>query len=152
MRTMAYALFVACGLAASALAQSPASELQAAVADIERLPSEYSLRAATEDRLKPGLQPVAVTVDGDWLPADDMAKLRAYSTSAGAILRADDFVARATVSPRYYEFAGVPATEGEFLKSLGVDAATIDRLRGNAGANLLISGVTQKPRRIVWSQ
>ncbi len=56
------------------------------------------------------------------------------------------------MAPRYYEFAGIPATESEFLKSLGVDAATIDRLRANAGANLLISGVTQKPRRIVWSQ
>jgi hypothetical protein len=67
-------------------------------------------------------------------------------------LRADDFVARATVTPHYYAFAGVPATETEFLKSLGVDAATIDRLRANAGANLVISGVTQKPRRIVWSQ
>ncbi len=37
---LAYSLLVACGLAASALAQSPASELQAAVADIERLPPD----------------------------------------------------------------------------------------------------------------
>ncbi|HKD36501.1 MAG TPA: hypothetical protein VKB78_06860 [Pirellulales bacterium] len=93
-----------------------------------------------------------VTIDGHWLDPIDVAKLRAYSGSGGAILRADDFVGRATATPHYYAFAGVPATEAEFLKSLGVDAATIDRLRANAGANLIISGVTQKPRRIVWSQ
>jgi hypothetical protein len=93
-----------------------------------------------------------VTVDGGWLNLDDAARLRTYAGSAGAILRADDFIARATATPNYYAFAGVPATEAEFLKSLGVDSATIDRLRANAGANLLISAVTQKPRRVVWSQ
>ncbi len=98
------------------------------------------------------LQPSSLTLDGGWLDLSDVAKLRAYCGSAGAILRADDFIARATASPHYYAFAGVPATEAEFLKSLGVDAATIDRLRANAGANLVISGVTQKPRRVVWSQ
>src|SRR5205085_9271881 len=81
-----------------------------------------------------------------------VAMLRAYSGSGGAILRADDFVARATATPHYYAFAGVPATEAEFLKTLVVDAATIDRLRANAGANLVISGVTQQPRRVIWSQ
>jgi hypothetical protein len=96
--------------------------------------------------------PSALTVDGSWIDTIDAAKLRTYSGSGGAILRADDFVARATATPHYYVFAGVPATEQEFLKSLGVDAATIDRLRANAGANLVISGVTQKPRRVVWSQ
>ncbi len=93
-----------------------------------------------------------VTIDGPWLDPIEAAKLRVYSASGGAILRADDFVSRATVTPHYYSFAGVPAIEAEFLKSLGVDPATIDRLRANAGANLVISGVTQKPRRIVWSQ
>ena len=94
----------------------------------------------------------AFTIDGPWLDPINAAKLRAYSSSGGAILQADDFVARSTATPNYYAFAGVPATETEFLKSLGVDPATIDRLRANAGANLVISGVTQKPRRIVWSQ
>ena len=93
-----------------------------------------------------------VTVDGGWVGLEQAAKLRALTTSAGAILRADDFIARATASPGYYAFAGIPPTEQEFLKSLGVDADTIDKLRANAGANLIISGVTQKPRRVIWSQ
>ena len=93
-----------------------------------------------------------VTVDGGWVGLEDAAKLRALTASAGALLRADDFVARSTTSPAYYAFADIPATEQEFLKSLGVDSETIDRLRANAGANLIISGVTQKPRRVIWSQ
>ena len=93
-----------------------------------------------------------VTVDGGWLNLADAATLRTATLSNGALLRADDFIARASASPDYYNFAGIPATEDEFLKSLGVDPATIDRLRANAGANLIISGVTKKPRRIVWEQ
>ncbi len=93
-----------------------------------------------------------VTVDGGWVGLDAAATLRTLTGSSGAILRADDFVARATTSPAYYDFAGIPPNEADLLKSLGVDSATIDRLRANAGANLLISGVTQKPRRVVWSQ
>ena len=93
-----------------------------------------------------------VTVDGGWAGLEQAARLRAATTSAGAILRADDFIARATVPPTYYAFAGIPPTEADFLKSLGVDSDTIERLRANAGANLVISGVTQKPRRVVWSQ
>jgi hypothetical protein len=46
----------------------------------------------------------------------------------------------------------VSPREADFLKSLGVDAKTIEQLRANAGANLILSGVTQKPRRVVWQQ
>jgi hypothetical protein len=99
-----------------------------------------------------GIAAERVTVDGGWVGVEQAAKLRAYTASAGAILRADDFVARATVSARYYAFAGIPPTEAEFLKSLGVESETIERLRANAGANLIISAVTQKPRRVIWSQ
>ena len=98
------------------------------------------------------LPTATVTVDGGWTGLDAAAQLRAFTVSTGALLRADDFIARASASPDYYNFAGVPDTEEKFLKSLGVDPATIDRLRANAGANLIISGVTQKPRRIVWEQ
>lgn len=219
-------------LAGSLRAQSPASELRAAVADVERLPAEvrpgvrylslyavpsqrrsevqrvasYTLNALSRTRAitrptlvaptlvrfsisnyvadraefdawaaaweklvetetywhlrtqvaisdKRGSSVVSTeTLDGGWINVAETAKLRAYCRSGGAILRADDFIARATATPHYYAFAGAPATEAEFLKSLGVDAATIDRLRANAGANLMISGVTQKPRRVVWSQ
>jgi hypothetical protein len=93
-----------------------------------------------------------ITVDGGWVGLEDAAKLRSLTLSAGAILRADDFVARATTSPAYYAFAGIPPIEADFLKSLGVDSETIERLRANAGANLIVSGVTQKPRRVIWSQ
>ncbi len=93
-----------------------------------------------------------VTTDGGWVDLIAAARMRAASGSIGAILRADYFVAQATIAPRYYEFAGVPETENEFLKSLGVDQTAIDRLRANAGANLIISGVTAKPRRVVWAQ
>ncbi len=93
-----------------------------------------------------------ITIDGDWLDAALVARLKAGTLSSGGILRADDFIARATTSPLYYDFAGIPATQDEFLKTLGIDSATIDRLRANAGANLMISGVTQKPRRVVWMQ
>ena len=48
--------------------------------------------------------------------------------------------------------AGVAARESDFLKALGVDAKRIEQLRANAGANLILSGVTQKPRRVVWQQ
>jgi hypothetical protein len=93
-----------------------------------------------------------VTTDGGWTDLQAAAQLRAATHSAGALLRADYFIAQATIPPRYYEFAGVPDNENEFLKSLGVDQKVIDRLRANAGANLIISGVTAKPRRVVWLQ
>jgi hypothetical protein len=93
-----------------------------------------------------------VTIDGGWVELAAAVRLRTLTGSGAALLRADDFVARASATPDYYRFAGIPATETEFLKSLGVDAATIEKLRANAGANLIISGVTQKPRRVVWSQ
>jgi hypothetical protein len=92
------------------------------------------------------------TVDGGWLNQSHVAALRNYTGSVGAILRADYFVANATIPPAYYEFIGLPATEGEFLKGLGVDEKAIERLRADAGANLDNSGITDKTRRVVWKQ
>jgi hypothetical protein len=93
-----------------------------------------------------------VTIDGGWIDLAAAARLHAATLSAGPLLRADYFVGQATIPPRYYEFTGIADTESDFLKSVGVDRATIDRLRADIGANLIISGVTAKPRRIVWSQ
>jgi hypothetical protein len=93
-----------------------------------------------------------VTTDGGWTDLSAVARLRVATHSAGALLRADYFVTQSTIPPRYYEFAGVSDNENEFLKSLGADQKVIDRLRANAGANLIISGVTAKPRRVVWLQ
>ncbi len=118
-------------------------------------PADKAIRAATASTtspLAPRPSPLAVTTDGGWVDLAAAARLRAATQSTGAILRADYFIAQATTTPAYYDFAGVPKTENEFLKSLGLDRETIDRLRADAGANLIISGVTGKPRRIVWSQ
>ncbi len=98
------------------------------------------------------LQTQTVTVDGGWVNLPNAARLKQLTASNGALLRADHFIATASVPPRYYEFAGVEAKEADFLKSLGVDVKAIEQLRANAGANLILSGVTQKPRRIVWQQ
>ena len=102
--------------------------------------------------LKTPLATKIVTTNGGWVDLQAAARLRAATHSTGALLRADYFITQATIPPRYYEFAGVPESEGEFLKSLGVDQKVIDRLRANAGANLIASGVTAKPRRVVWAQ
>jgi hypothetical protein len=93
-----------------------------------------------------------VTVPGGWTNLAAAARLQALTGSAGALLRADHFISVATVPPRYYEFAGVAAKEADFLKSLGVDSKKIEQLRANAGANLILSGITQKPRRVIWQQ
>ncbi|HVU87333.1 MAG TPA: hypothetical protein VHD36_08425 [Pirellulales bacterium] len=90
-----------------------------------------------------------VTVDGGWIPADVASGLKSSSLSAGAVLRADFFIARATVAPLYYDFAGIPATETALLARLGIDRGTVDRLAADTAANLFISRVTNKPRRLV---
>ena len=106
----------------------------------------------TERHRGRSLQIETVTVPGGWTNLAVAARLQALTGSAGAVLRADHFITVATIPPRYYEFAGVAAKEADFLKSLGVDAKKIEQLRAGAGANLILSGVTQKPRRIIWQQ
>ncbi len=96
-----------------------------------------------------------VYTDGGWLDLTTAAALRQLTGSGGAVLRADDFVARAASSNRggfYYQLAGIPETEAEFYKLLGIDLKTIDRLQADAGANLLRSGVTRKVRRVARRQ
>ena len=70
-----------------------------------------------------------VTTDGGWADLSAAAQLHAATHSIGPLLRADYFIAQATTTPRYYEFTGIPDTENEFLKSLGVDRSAIDHLR-----------------------
>jgi hypothetical protein len=113
-------------------------------------PTEWhSPRRASSGR---SLQTQIVTIDGGWVGLAAAARLKHLTGSAGALLRADHFIAAASVPPRYYEFAGVATNEADFLKSLGVDAKRIEQLRANAGANLIHSGVTFKPRRVIWQQ
>ncbi|MCC7085947.1 MAG: hypothetical protein IT427_13170 [Pirellulales bacterium] len=93
-----------------------------------------------------------VSTDGGWTDLAAAARLRSATHSIGALLRADYFVATVTAAPQYYELAGIPDNETDFVKSLGLDRNVVDRLRANAGANVIVSGVTSKPRRIIWSQ
>ncbi|HEY1602075.1 MAG TPA: hypothetical protein VGG64_20900 [Pirellulales bacterium] len=90
-----------------------------------------------------------VTIDGGWIPPDVAAELKVLAVSAGPVLRGDFFVAHAATAPLYYDFAGIPGTEAELLKRLGIDRGVIDKLSADTAANLLVSRVTSKPRRIV---
>lgn len=86
---------------------------------------------------------------GGWVGLEQAEKLRGATGSSGAILRADYFLSRAVLPPRYYGFAGVPKTQDKFYEQrLGLDAVAVVRLRGVWGANLFRSRVTDKPRRL----
>lgn len=93
-----------------------------------------------------------VFTDGGWTDLAAAAQLRAATGSAGALLRADWFIAKVAAPPHYYRLAGVPATKAEFLVSLGLDTQTIERLGADDGANLLRSNITRQVRRIVRRQ
>ena len=87
------------------------------------------------------------TVDGGWTNIENATRLRKLSGSAGAVLRAD-YVVTQLATTEYYAWAGVPATEVEFVKLLGVDAKVISELAADTAANVLVSNVTHKNRRI----
>ena len=94
----------------------------------------------------------AVFTDGGWLDLDEARTLRELSHSSGALLRGDFFLRQATTTldgGAYYRLAGIAQTEAEFLRTIGIDSAVVDRLQADEGANLLYSLVTFKLRRIV---
>jgi hypothetical protein len=91
------------------------------------------------------------TVTGPWC-ADALTRLEKATASAGGILRVDQFVARAGADSIFNDFAGVPATQGEYFKQFGIDEKAIVQLLGHTAANIPVSGVTFKPRRIVNRQ
>lgn len=93
----------------------------------------------------------AVTTYGGWtLPY--AVELQGMTKSVGPIMRADYFCSYATQPESYHAFVGIPPKEGDFLAGLGVDQSLLEKLRANAGANLNESGVTHKPRRVIWAQ
>ncbi|HEX3658642.1 MAG TPA: hypothetical protein VHV55_22815 [Pirellulales bacterium] len=92
--------------------------------------------------------PRTVTTDGGWVDVAAAARLKQMSTSFGAVLRADYFVSR-VAGGAYYGWAGVPAKEEDYFKQFGVDAVALGSLAADSAANLLRSGVTRKPRRII---
>jgi len=106
-------------------------------------------RANKDARQTSAAKVVTTTVDAGWISLEVAARLKSASGSAGAVLRGDYFIARAAQAPHYYQLAGVPRTEGELLARLGVDRQAIDRLAADAAANLFISRVTTKPRRLI---
>jgi len=87
-------------------------------------------------------------VAGPWCQLQ-LSRLQVTTGSAGAILRVDHFIARAGADVTFNAFAGVPATQSDYLKLFGVDDADIAKRLGHTSANLPISAVTFKPRRIV---
>jgi len=90
-------------------------------------------------------------VAGPWC-SDALARLEKATRSAGGVLRVEQFVARAGADRIFNSFAGVPATQAEFLAQFGVDEKKIVTLLGHTSANIPVSGVTFKPRRIVSRQ
>lgn len=89
-----------------------------------------------------------VTTDGGWVDLAAAGKLKQLSTSFGALLRVDYFVAR-VAGDAYYAWAGVAAKEADFFQQFGADATVLGSLAADSAANLLRSGVTRKPRRII---
>lgn len=96
-----------------------------------------------------------VFTDGGWVGLDEAAELRNLTASGGAVLRADFFLFKATTTldgGAYYDLAGIAESELDFLRSIGIDVDTIDRLRADEGANLIHSQVTYKVRRVLRRQ
>lgn len=89
-----------------------------------------------------------VTTDGGWAGLATAEQVRKLSTSTGAVLRADYFVAQVG-GQAYYEWAGIPEQERDFFRQFGVDARLINELSADTAANLHRSNVTNKPRRII---
>lgn len=97
-------------------------------------------------------KPQAVYSDAGWCDLAEQATLKKLTSSTGAICRLDWLVAKLAVPPFYYDFAGIPKTEAELKKSLGIDDKTIVHLRASKGENILHSGVTAKVRRVSRKQ
>ncbi|MBX3411585.1 MAG: hypothetical protein KF708_02615 [Pirellulales bacterium] len=96
-----------------------------------------------------------VFTDGGWVGLEAGEALRAKTRSAGALLRADFFVARVSTTldgGHYYRFAGIPRTETEWFAALGIDLKTVSTLHADRGANMIRSDITQKVRRVVRRQ
>lgn len=92
-------------------------------------------------------KPTTVRTDGGWVGLPNAAKLRAITGSGAPVVRLDWFIHQAT-RKHYYTLAGIPKTRAEFYAGLGVDEKTIVAVEANHGANVFVSGVTKKARRL----
>jgi len=79
---------------------------------------------------------------------ETLDQLRLVTGSRAPVVRGDWLVWKLSAPPHYYRFAGIPATRREYEVSLGLDADALLQLGAARGANLFLSGVTHKPRRI----
>jgi hypothetical protein len=86
----------------------------------------------------------------NWLPYDLLVRLASRTGTSTPVVRADEFIAKATTAPLYYDFLGLPQTQSELLAILGVSLSENERrlaaLAGNVTENLT---VTQHNRRLV---
>jgi hypothetical protein len=116
--------------------------------DMATFDSAFQIRTEILDHGKRKI----TAVSGGWCGLEEMQKLKAITGSSAPIITSGFFCTAASHPPYYYLFAGVPSTQGEFLKSIGVDHAVLAKMRVPIGANLFISRVTKKPRQIQWLQ
>lgn len=80
----------------------------------------------------------------------EYAKLQAACYSSLPLMRADQFISQVLGEAKhYYAWSGVPAKQNDFYKSLGLDLKTVENVRAELEANLFVSRITGKPRRIV---
>lgn len=92
-----------------------------------------------------------VAINAPWLDEGLANQLQLMTQSAGPLLRADYFVAKASTAldGAYYQFVGVPSTIKEWYKLLSIRSDSVPYAHG---ASLLASGVTKNPRRIIRLQ
>ena len=89
-----------------------------------------------------------VTIDAPWLPEALAKEVRETSASIGPVMRLEWWLAKVMQPPHYYALAGVPATELEFLKVLGIDPAEVRKLGADKGANVISRIAFGHPRRV----
>ena len=96
----------------------------------------------------PKATPSTLSLDGGWTDLKAATSLRTTTGSAGAVLRADYFVAK-VAAENYYAWAGTPSLQADFFASVGVDKAVVEKLAADSAANLFRSNITHKPRRVL---
>lgn len=94
----------------------------------------------TRKRVKTALAP--------WLPEDDVVKLCALTDSQAPLVRADWLFYYALLEPRYHELLGLPDTEAQLKKLLGVDVKQADRFASVARGVVLESEVAPNNRAL----
>ncbi len=116
---------------------------------------DYAFSLKTE-AIPPGkTTPTTTRVAGGWLSGGDYTTLQSMTGSQQALMRLDQFLVLAsstTFGGEYYALAGINENEDEYFASIGIDVAAVNRLRAKHFANQFISGVTDKPRRIIRLQ